>query len=117
MRVTNAPASRKRRKGILRRARGFTGPRSKLIRTAMDAVDKAGQHAYMGRKRKKREYRRLWTVRINIACRANGSNYSRFIDGLNKAGIELDRKVLADMAVRDPDAFVALVERAKAALA
>jgi large subunit ribosomal protein L20 len=117
MRVTNAPASRKRRKRILRRARGFTGPRSKLIRTAMDAVDKAGQHAYMGRKRKKREYRRLWTVRINAACRANGLNYSRFINGLSKAGIELDRKILADMAVRDADAFAALVERAKAALA
>jgi large subunit ribosomal protein L20 len=83
----------------------------------MDAVDKAGQHAYMGRKRKKREYRRLWTVRINAACRANGLNYSRFINGLSKAGIELDRKILADMAVRDADAFAALVERAKAALA
>ena len=117
MRSTNAVASRARRKRILERAKGFYGARSKQIRTASDAVDKAGVHSYKGRKLKKRQYRRLWTVRINAACRQQDINYSRFINGLKKAGIELNRKVLADMAVNDPKAFTALVEKAKAALA
>lgn len=116
MRSTNAVASRARRKRILERAKGFYGARSKQIRTALDAVDKAGVHAYTGRKLKKRQYRRLWTVRINAACRQLGTNYSRFINGLKKSNIELNRKVLADMAVNDPKAFEVLVGTAKAAL-
>ena len=116
MRSTNAVASRARRKRILERAKGFYGARSKQIRTALDAVDKAGVHAYTGRKLKTREYRRLWTVRINAACRTLGINYSRFINGLKKCEIDLNRKVLADMAVNDPKAFEALVEKAKAVL-
>ena len=116
-RTRTNPASRKRRKRILKRARGFYGPRSKQIRTAYDAVDRANQRADIGRKQKKRQYRRLWTVRINIACRAKGMNYSRFIQGLKKAGIELNRKILADMTVNDLGAFNALVERSRTALA
>ena len=117
MRSTNGPASKQRRNRILKKAKGFRGGRSKQIRTASDAVDKAGQHAYVGRKQKKRQYRRLWTVRINAACRNLGTNYSKFINGLKKLDIELNRKVLADMAVNDPKAFEALVEKAKAAVA
>jgi len=101
----------------LKNARGFSGGRSKQIRTAMDAVDKANSHAYVGRKLKKRQFRRLWTVRINAATRSHGMTYSKFIDGLNKAGVELNRKVLADLAVREPNAFKALVDQAQAALA
>ncbi len=117
VKASNAVASRKRRKRILQRARGFRGGRSKLIRTAMDAVDRAQAMAYVGRKQKKRQYRRLWTVRINAACRAQGINYSRFINGLSKLDITLNRKVLADMAVNDAKSFATLVEKAKAALA
>jgi large subunit ribosomal protein L20 len=117
MRSINAVASRARRKRLLERAKGFYGARGKLIRTASDAVDKAGVNAYKGRKLKKRQYRRLWTVRINAACRQQDMNYSQFINGMKKAGIELNRKVLADLAVNDPQAFTALVEKAKAALA
>jgi len=115
-RVTSAPASRKRRKRVLERAKGFRGASSKNIRTAYDAVDKAMSHAYRGRKQKKRQYRRLWTVRINAACRLNDMNYSTFMNGLKKAGIELDRKILADMAMNDAAAFSAVVAQAKAAL-
>ncbi len=111
-RVTPAVASRKRRKRVLEQAKGFRGARSKQIRTVYDAVDKAMSHAYVGRKQKKRLYRRLWTVRINAACRANGTNYSTFINGLKVAGIELNRKVLADIAVNEPKEFKALVEQA-----
>ena len=111
-RVTSAVASRKRRKRVLEQAKGFKGARSKQIRTAYDAVDKAMSHAFVGRKQKKRLYRRLWTVRINSACRANGTNYSKFINGLKVAGIELNRKVLADIAVNEPKEFKALVEQA-----
>ncbi len=117
MRVTCASSSRKRRKRVLEQAKGFYGASSKQIRTVYDAVDKAQSHAYIGRKQKKRQYRRLWTVRINAACRQNGLNYSRFIDGLKKAGIELNRKVLADLAVREPAAFKALIEKANEQLA
>jgi large subunit ribosomal protein L20 len=113
-RVTPAVASRKRRKRVLEQAKGFRGARSKQIRTVYDAVDKAMSHAYSGRKQKKRLYRRLWTVRINAACRANGTNYSKFINGLKVAGIELNRKVLADIAVNEPAEFKALVEKATA---
>ena len=113
MRSTNAVASRARRKRILERAKGFYGARSKQIRTASDAVDKAGVHAYKGRKLKKRQFRRLWTVRINAACRQLGTNYSRFINGLKKQKIDLNRKVLAELAVNDPKAFALLVEKTK----
>ena len=117
MRVTCAPASRKRRKRILKRASGFKGPRSKQIRTAYDAVDRANTMSYIGRKQRKQQFRRLWTVRINAACRSRGLNYSTFINGLKKAGIELNRKMLSEMAIHDEDAFSAIVEKAKAALA
>jgi large subunit ribosomal protein L20 len=111
-RVTCSVSSRKRRKRVLEQAKGFKGARSKQIRTAYDAVDKAMSHAFVGRKQKKRLYRRLWTVRINVACRANGTNYSKFINGLKLAGIELNRKVLADIAVNEPKEFNALIEKA-----
>ena len=110
-RVTYAVPSRKRRKRVLERAKGFYGYRSRNIRTAYDAVDKAMQHAYVGRKQKKQQYRALWVVRINIACRELGTTYSKFIDGLHKAGIELNRKVLADLAVTEPQEFKGLVEK------
>ena len=116
-RATNAPASRKRRKRILKKAKGFRGSRSKLFRTAKDAVYKAQTWAYRDRKNRKRNFRRLWIQRISTACREQGLTYSRFIEGLAAAGIDLDRKVLADLAVHSPDAFNALVDRAKAALA
>lgn len=115
MRATNGPASRARRKRVLDRAKGFRAGRSKLIRQAFKAVDRANQMAYTGRKQKKRQYRRLWTVRLNAACRALDITYSRFIAGLKKANVLLDRKVLADIAARDSDAFALLVLKAKSA--
>ena len=115
-RVTCAVASRKRRKRLLERAKGFYGCSSKNIRTAYDAVDKAMTNAYRGRKQKKRQYRRLWTVRINAACRMLGTNYSQFMNGLKKAGVTLNRKMLSEIAVADKAAFAALVAQAKAAL-
>ena len=111
MRVTLAVPSRARRKKALDRAKGFYGASSKQIRTVYDAINKADAYAYIGRKQKKRQYRGLWIVRINAACRALDVNYSRFMDGLKKANIELNRKVLADMAVREPAQFKALVEQ------
>lgn len=114
-RNTGVPASKRRRKRLLNAAKGFRGGRSKLVRTAHDAVDKAMAHAYVGRKQKKRQYRRLWTVRINAACRMRDINYSQFIHGLKLANVDLNRKVLADLAVTDPAAFDALVQQAKAA--
>lgn len=110
-RVTYAVPSRKRRKRTLERAKGFYGNASKNIRTVYDAVDKAMVHAYRGRKQKKQQYRALWVVRINIACRDLGTTYSKFMDGLKKANIELNRKVLADLAVREPAQFKSLVEK------
>ena len=110
-RVTYAVPSRKRRKRTLELAKGFYGNSSRNIRTVYDAVDKALSHAYVGRKQKKRQYRGLWIVRINAACRAMDVSYSRFMDGLKKANIELNRKVLADLAVNEPAEFKALVER------
>ena len=115
MRVTAAVPSRKRRRRALERAKGFYGASSKRIRTVYDAIDKADVHAYVGRKQKKRQYRRLWTVRINAACRLQGMTYSKFMNGLKKANIEMNRKVLADLAVNDAAAFTALLEKAKAA--
>ncbi len=115
-RATNAPASRKRRKRILKKAKGFRGSRSKLFRTAKDAVYKAQAWSYRDRKNRKRNFRRLWIQRISAAVRQQGLTYSRFIEGLISAGIEIDRKVLADLAVHDPNAFGAIVEQAKAGL-
>lgn len=116
VRARNTVASRKRRKKVLRRARGFRGSRSKLIRQAYNAVDHADANAFKGRKQKKRDYRRLWNTRINAACRQRGLKYSRFIYGLRCKGIELNRKILADMAVRDEQGFDDLVEQAKSGL-
>lgn len=116
MRITSSVPSRKRRKRLLKRARGFYGRSSKNIRIAYDAVDKADSHAYVGRKQKKRQYRRLWTVRINAACRSLEITYSAFMHGLKLAGVDLNRKVLSDVAIRDAKAFAALVEKAKVAI-
>ncbi|MGA0846597.1 MAG: 50S ribosomal protein L20 [Luteolibacter sp.] len=115
-RATNSPASRKRRKRVLLRAKGFRGFRSKLYRYAKDAVRKALTYEYRDRKRRKGQFRRLWTQRINAACRAEGLTYSRFIEGLKAAGIETDRKILADLAVHDAAAFSAIIAQVKAAL-
>lgn len=115
-RATNAPASRKRRKRILKKAKGFRGSRSKLYRTAKDAVFKAQAWAYRDRKNRKRSFRGLWIHRINAATRERGLSYSRFMEGLSAAGIELDRKVLSEVAIQDPTAFDAIFEKAKAAL-
>ncbi len=115
-RATNAPASRERRKRMLEKAKGFRGRRSKLFRYAKNAVMKAEYWAYRDRKTRKRNFRRLWVARINAACRANGITYSRFIEGANAAGLKLDRKILADLAVTDEATFVALVKQAIAAL-
>ena len=107
-RVKNSVASRRRRKKILKQASGFRGGRSKLIRTAKEAVDKAGNHAYRDRRTRKRDFRRLWISRINAAARIHELSYSKFIHGLKKAGVEVNRKMLADLAVRDPEAFAEL---------
>ncbi len=115
-RATNSPASRKRRKRILLRAKGFRGFRSKLFRYAKDAVYKARQYEYRDRKKRKGQFRRLWIQRISAAVRNDGMTYSRFIEGLKAANIELDRKVLADLAVVDAATFSAIVEQAKSAL-
>ena len=117
MRVTNAVASRKRRKRTIKAAKGFRMRRSKLYRYAADALDHGRQYAYRDRKTKKRTFRRLWQVRINAATRALGLTYSRFIEGLKAAQITLDRKVLADLAATDGAAFGELVKAAQAALA
>ena len=115
-RATNAPASRKRKKRILKQAKGFRGRRHRLAKAAQEAVDKSMQHAYIGRKQKKQQYRQLWIARISAACKANDISYSRLINGLKKSGIELNRKMLAEIAVSDPDGFKTLVEKAKASL-
>ena len=115
-RATNAPASRKRRKRILKKAKGFRGGRSKLLRTAKDAVFKSQTWAYRDRKNRKRTFRSLWVQRINAATRAEGLTYSRFIEGLHAAGIELDRKVLSDLAIHDAAAFSVIVAKAKSSL-
>ena len=115
-RATNSPASRARRKRVLLRAKGFRGFRSKLYRYAKDAVRKAHTYEYRDRKKRKGQFRRLWIQRISAAVRNEGLTYSRFIEGLNAAGIEADRKILADLAVTDAAAFSAIVGQAKAAL-
>ncbi|MDJ0808616.1 MAG: 50S ribosomal protein L20 [Desulfobacterales bacterium] len=105
MRVKRGFKARKRRKKILKLAKGFRGGRSKLIRTASDAVDKALMYSYRDRRARKRDFRRLWITRINAAARMNDLSYSRMMNGLKKAGIELDRKVLAELAISDPAGF------------
>ncbi|MBI2925996.1 MAG: 50S ribosomal protein L20 [Verrucomicrobia bacterium] len=116
MRVTNAPASRKRRTRTIRAAKGFRMRRSKLYRYAADALDHGRQYAYRDRRRKKREFRYLWQVRINAAARAAGITYSRLIEGLKAAKVALDRKILADLAATDGAAFGELVKLAQNAL-
>ena len=115
-RVKGALATRKRRKKTLKPARGYWGAKSKHFKMAKEAVMKSGNYAYIGRKQRKRDFRRLWITRISAGCRANGVNYSTFMNGLKKAGITLNRKVLSEIAIADPQAFTALVEKAKAAL-
>jgi len=114
MRVKGGPRRARRRKKILKLAEGYWGRRSRAFKIAKLTVQKALQYAYRDRKVKKREFRRLWIIRINAAARAHGLNYSRFMEGLKKANISLDRKTLADIAVRDQEAFAQLVEIAKA---
>ena len=113
-RVTNSPTTRARHKKYLTRAKGYFGGRSKLYRTAREAVDHAGVYAYRGRKEKKRDFRALWIVRINAAARLHGLSYSRLMHGLSLAGVEINRRMLADLAVRDETAFAKLAETAKA---
>ena len=115
-RATNAPASRARRKRVLKKAKGYRGRRSKLFRYAKDATMKGQYWSYRDRKNRKRTFRYLWIQRLNAAARANGLTYSRFAEGLKAAGVGLDRKVLADIAVNDANAFKAIVEQAKSAL-
>ena len=116
-RVKRGVTARARHKKVLALAKGFRGRRKNVYRIAKQAVMKAGQYAYRDRRAKKREFRRLWIARINAGSRALGLTYSKFIAGIEKASIEIDRKVLADMAVNDPAAFAAIVEKAKAQLA
>ena len=108
--------TRKRRKKVLKLAKGYFGAKSKLFKTAKEAVMKSGQYAYIGRRQRKRDFRRLWIARINAAAKLNGMNYSTFMNGLKKAGVSLNRKMLAELAVSDAAAFTALTEQAKAAL-
>ncbi len=116
-RATNAPASKRRHKSRLKLAKGFRGSRSKLFRQATEAVDRAQAMAFVHRKQKKRNFRRLWTVRINAACRTNDMVYCRFIEGLHKANVSINRKMLSEIAIYDEAGFTKLVETAKAALA
>ena len=113
-RTGHTPAARKRRKKVFKRAKGFFSGRRKLFRTAKETVMRAMAFATRDRKQRKRQYRRLWTVRINAACRESGTTYSRFIAGLKKAKIQIDRKSLAELAVKDRSAFKRLVEKAAA---
>lgn len=112
MRVKRGFKARRRRKKVLKLAKGFRGGRSKLFRTAADSVDKALMYTYRDRKARKRDFRRLWIARINAGTRLNNMSYSKFIHGLKKAGIEIDRKVLADLAISDPSGFSRIVEMA-----
>ena len=112
-RIKGAMATRKRRK---KAAKGYYGGKHRLFKTAKQAVMKSGQYAYIGRKQKKRDFRRMWITRISAACKANGMNYSTFMNGLKKAGVDLNRKMLSEIAIADPAGFTALTETAKAAL-
>ena len=115
-RIKGATMSRKRRNKVMKMAKGYYGSKSSLFKTAKQAVMKSGQYAYVGRKQKKRDFRRLWITRISAACKLNGMNDSTFMNGLTKAGITLNRKMLSEIAIADPAAFTALTEKAKAAL-
>ena len=115
MRIKRGVNAVKKRRKILKSAKGYFGAKSKLYRNAREQVMKSGQYSYIGRKQKKRDFRALWITRINAGCHANGISYSRFIAGLKKANIALNREVLADLAVREPEAFANLVETAKKA--
>lgn len=115
-RVKNAVATKRRKKKVLNKAKGYWGARSRLYRTAQEAVNRAEAYAYRDRRVRKRDFRQLWIARINAAARINGLSYSRLIHGLDKAGVEINRKVLADLAVTDPPAFSAVAEQAKAHL-
>ena len=115
-RVKGAIMTRKRRKKVLRLAKGYYGSKSRLFKTAKQAVMKSGQYAYIGRKQRKRDFRRLWITRISAAAKMNGMNYSTLINGLKRANVGLNRKMLSEIAIADPAAFSALAEQAKAAL-
>lgn len=115
-RIKGALMTRKRRNKVLKLAKGYYGSKSKLFKTAKQAVMKSGNYAYIGRKQKKRDFRRLWISRISAGCKANGMNYSTFMNGLKKAGITLNRKMLSEIAIADPAAFTALTQQAKDAL-
>lgn len=115
-RIKGATMTRKRRNKVMKMAKGYYGSKSSLFKTAKQAVMKSGQYAYVGRKQKKRDFRRLWITRISAACKMNGMNYSTFMNGLKKADIELNRKMLSEIAIADPAAFTALTEKAKEAL-
>ena len=112
-RVSHAVATKKRKKKVLKQSKGYWGARSRLFRTAREAVDRAQAYAYRDRRQHKRDFRRLWIVRINAAARRNGMSYSQLVHGLSQAGVAINRKVLADLAVRDPAAFAAVVEQAR----
>ena len=114
-RIKGAMMTRKRRKKVLKLAKGYFGAKSKLFKTAKEAVMKSGQYAYIGRRQRKRDFRRLWIARINAAAKLNGMNYSTFMHGLKVAGIEINRKMLSEMAINDAVAFSALCEIAKKA--
>ena len=116
-RVKRGVIARRRHKKVLKAAKGYYGARSRIFRVAKQAVTKAGQYAYRDRRQRKRQFRALWIARINAGARMNGLSYSRFIAGMKKAAIEIDRKVLADLAVHDKAVFTQLVEKAKVALA
>ncbi len=115
-RIKGALATRKRRNKTLKLAKGYWGGKSRLFKTAKEAVMKSGQYAYVGRRLKKRDFRRLWITRISAACKQNGMNYSTFMNGLKKANITLNRKMLSEIAINDAAGFTALTEKAKAAL-
>lgn len=115
-RVKGALMTRKRRKKVLKLAKGYWGSKSRHFKMAKQAVMKSGNYAYIGRKQKKRDFRRLWITRISAACRMNDVNYSTFMNGLKKAGVTLNRKMLSEIAIADAAAFTTLVEKAKAAL-
>lgn len=115
-RVKRGVTARARHKKVLKQAKGYYGARSRVYRVAKQAVTKAGQYAYRDRRQRKRQFRALWIARINAGARVNGMSYSRLMNGLSKAGIDLDRKVLSDMAIFEPAAFAAVAEQAKAAL-
>ncbi len=115
-RIKGATMTRKRRKKVLKLAKGYFGAKSKLFKTAKEAVMKSGNYAYIGRRLKKRDFRKLWITRISAAAKQNGMNYSTFMNGLKKSGVELNRKMLSEIAIHDAAAFTALADKAKAAL-